>query len=237
MRKNWDGFSSSFKHKDAAAEIAKRLNCTSEKIFGNHWLSAEDIYKKLAGELKITNLLSTKPTTQLLFFKKMKIIFLDIDGVLNSVEDMEKRHEQLGPLGLWWTDPVAVSRFNSLVKDLSPVGVCVSSTWRKNRTQEEMRLELIRQGVKCDFVGCTPNSRTGYRGLEIQQWLDDQHCKGDFFVDQFVILDDGSDMKPFMNHLVQTSLIRGLKDEDCEKVKKLFKEQEKTSLLEGNLGL
>lgn len=162
----------------------------------------------------------------------MKIIFLDMDGVLNSIEAMIKRHEAKGPAALYWTDPILVERVNKLIEDTGAY-VVVSSTWRKLRSEEEMNELLKKQGVECSMLGCTPNhvprsdgNGHGYRGDEIKAWLKENEKGLNVRVDSFIILDDDSDMDPFMDRLVQTKGRVGLQDADCDKARSMLNDYE-----------
>ena len=133
----------------------------------------------------------------------MKVIFLDIDGVLNSNQWYYKRKELKQRD---WTDkdefdPDAVSVLNGLISDTN-VKVVLSSTWRNNYdTLEEIQTFLKDMGIVCDCIGRTPTIRTTIlgehygtapRGVEIQDWI---RTKGkDLDITNYVILDDDSDM-------------------------------------------
>ena len=162
----------------------------------------------------------------------MKIIFLDIDGVLNSIEAMVKRHEAKGKAALYWTDPILVERLNKLIKDTWAY-VVVCSSWRKLRNQDEMTELLKKNGIECTMIGCTPNNAPrsagnghGYRGDEIKAWFKENCESMNFKIDKFIIIDDGSDFKPYMDHLVQTNWNKGLQDVDCEKARKMLNDYE-----------
>ncbi len=145
----------------------------------------------------------------------MKVIFLDIDGVLNSTAAFERgawmvdddgqiRHGMLG------IDPENIPPLREIL-DRSGAEVVLSSTWRLSATgPERTALNLKRAGLPLDFIGVTP-SGGGERGPQIQEWLDawNDSCPEDP-ISHFVILDDSSDMAHLMPHLVQTSWAVGL---------------------------
>lgn len=148
----------------------------------------------------------------------MKVLFLDIDGVLNSAEFMlNKRHiRRPTPHEI---DAVTVPRLNSVIARTG-AKICVSSTWRIGRDAMLLEEILRSHGVRCDVVGTTPetfrmdNERGwSFRGNEIQMWLD-RHPE----VSTFAIVDDDSDMEPLMHRLVKTSWETGLLDEHVEKL-------------------
>lgn len=132
-----------------------------------------------------------------------KILFLDIDGVVNCSLTTARHGGYIG------IDP-----FMSLLVDriIQATGceVVLSSSWRH---MEDGR-EEVRQKV-CKFIDVTPSSmHMSCRGEEIQDWLD-RHPD----VTKFAILDDNSDMlesqKP---SFFQTSWETGLTEPVMQKV-------------------
>ncbi|WAI83239.1 MULTISPECIES: HAD domain-containing protein [Achromobacter] len=123
----------------------------------------------------------------------MKVLFLDIDGVLNSFRSAvafggypwpkDKNME-----GDWEKfDQVAVKLMARLVAE-TEAHVVLSSTWRIGMDQERIT-ELA------SFLGYAISSATpqlpGCRGLEIERWLTEHPG-----VEKYVIIDDDSDMLP-----------------------------------------
>ena len=166
----------------------------------------------------------------------MRVIFLDIDGVLNNTQTRDNRTptatEKL-PIPL---DAVCVARFNRLVAE-SEAKVVISSSWRLFARYEDLGPALLRHGVVADIIGETPDlvnnapwleawrTREGApfayermeRGREIREWLA-AHPE----VTEFVILDDCSDMAELKPWLVLTDPIDGLDDPDVERAKFLL---------------
>jgi hypothetical protein len=130
----------------------------------------------------------------------MKIIFLDVDGVLNT---------RLGSL-----DADKLDILQSVVQ-ATGAAVVISSTWRHHEHQMvRLRPELERRGIR--IAGQTPISASrdpserfwvaSTRGAEIESWLTDHPG-----VSRFVILDD-SDFTALKGWLVQTNASVGLTD-------------------------
>lgn len=168
------------------------------------------------------------------------VIFLDIDGVLNSeayVLKLEKQHYALGhgePASPETTcdcfklyqqiDRDAIDRVNRIVAETG-AKIVISSTWRKLFDPPVLAGMLAAHGLMVgEIIGETPeghdhpgmlvvygNLERMYRGYEIDYWLR-QHPD----VERFVILDDGSDMVMHKNRLVQTDCQEGLLDEHVE---------------------
>jgi HAD domain in Swiss Army Knife RNA repair proteins len=152
----------------------------------------------------------------------MKVIFLDIDGVLNCRQYFETRTlvEGLCDRAAYDLDTAAVERLNHLVAQTGAV-VVVSSSWRHGRSVEQLADILSERG----FVGTvlsktrdwhTPMSRRvktatppkserlEQRGDQIRDWLD-EHPE----VDSFIVLDDDSDMDLVRDRHIKTSFHEG----------------------------
>lgn len=133
-----------------------------------------------------------------------RVVFLDIDGVLQPITSQERGQFDLRGLRAqlatqvdaeygrmseydigavrydWW--PRAVQ----LLKDLCVQGkasIVVSSAWRKSKTFKQLLLLFRMHDLERFVVGTTPV--LGPRDLEIQEFLN-QHAE----IERFVILDD-----------------------------------------------
>ncbi len=147
----------------------------------------------------------------------MKIIFLDIDGVLNSGDFLwTPEHQALDQSDdRNWFDPAAVARLNRIIEATGAKCV-LSSTWRILHTIEEMDGFMKAAGFTGAFIGKT--SRFGsFRGEQIQEWLEGAVESGPDEVESFVILDDDSDMVHLTPYLVKTDFQHGLQDEHVER--------------------
>lgn len=113
----------------------------------------------------------------------MKIIFLDIDGVLSLAGDSFKRAAVTTDITvpyLWNNE--ACSRFNELLQD-TEANIVLSSDWRKHYRLQDMKVILDYNGVMGDrLIGYTPinpkyrysgtTQAAGiYRSAEINDWL------------------------------------------------------------------
>ncbi len=148
----------------------------------------------------------------------VRVIFLDIDGVLNSSKWWhDKKHVS-------WTDEQIDPRAVALLNELAPpktTRIVVSSTWRL------MGLSRIRDvlesvGVKARVIGVTPDlvSLGDYRrGAEIAHWLSENGER----IDSYVILDD--DFDAGIGHaprFVKTDVALGLTMEDVAKARAIL---------------
>lgn len=108
----------------------------------------------------------------------MKILFLDVDGVLNKISDADVINEGFY---LQRLNRKLIDKFLKIVDD-TDCRVILSSTWRK-------RKEDIAFLLKCDIpINGITDSSGPTRGHEIQRWLD----KNEVF--SYAIVDDDSDM-------------------------------------------
>ncbi len=143
----------------------------------------------------------------------MKIIFLDIDGVLNHelwyrserqcdrVKDMKAQDKDHR---LSMIDPAKIELLNSLIKDTG-AKVVISSTWRKGTPLDELENLFEQRGFEGEIIDVTPYLRfTGLedysysvpRGCEIKAWLETNKgiLNAKISRVKYVIFDDDSDM-------------------------------------------
>ena len=140
----------------------------------------------------------------------MKIIFLDIDGVLNHQIWFKKLHESNKKPNTKeqhidnMIDPNSVSLLNKIIADTN-AKIVISSSWRKYNTVEELQKILNSKGFKGKIIGLTPvlyfTGEKNYhysvpRGNEIKAWLEmNKGILGDkMSKTKYVIFDDDSDM-------------------------------------------
>lgn len=144
----------------------------------------------------------------------MKLIFLDIDGVLNyQLYYQEKRqcdrHKELpedAPDGAHDICERRISLLNDLIEDTG-AKVVISSSWRNGKSVEELTQLFEYKGFKGEIIGKTPYLWFGIsaeqeyhysvpRGCEIKAWLELNKDKLSEKMSEvrYVIFDDDSDM-------------------------------------------
>jgi hypothetical protein len=147
----------------------------------------------------------------------VKVLFLDIDGVLNSQRsciafggfphEVDGYHRDM-------FDEVALRLIRGIVKK-ADASVVLSSSWRILHDYRD-----IGRALELPIIDATPRmwSPGKVRGHEIAQWLAD-HPE----VETYVIVDDNSDMleeqKPYFVH---TCNFDGMRWADAEKMATLF---------------
>lgn len=134
----------------------------------------------------------------------LKVIFLDIDGVLNS-DDFARKHPDPAD-DYHRIDPVARDHLIKLVH-ASGAKLVITSAWRISRP-----LPAIRRCLQLPVFSATsnyPNSRGG----QILEWLREYPC-----VSEYVVLDDEvSDLTDVKQKVVHVSSKTGLRYEDTQR--------------------
>jgi len=148
----------------------------------------------------------------------MKIVFLDIDGVLNSEQLMTKMGSDLWGDGSV-LDPIAIERLNHLT-DVTGAKIVISSSWRIAYEWDELVSILKNSGIKAEVLDKTPRFPYDDRADEIWSWLNNAQES----VETYVILDDDrleakrDNSDPVLDmHFVRTSWLDGLQDRHVEK--------------------
>ena len=142
----------------------------------------------------------------------MKLIFLDVDGVLNSRESFHKAYVDGKARTLYHVDPDMVARLNKIT-DTTGAKLVLSSVWRYSKWPT-VRQVFRKAGMTGKFVGKTPRTiGNDRRGTDIQRWLDENKKP----IESFIIIDDDSDMEHLMHRLVHTTNEKGLEDKHIEK--------------------
>lgn len=136
----------------------------------------------------------------------MNLIFLDFDGVMNSIRTtisritetknyrsfMERHQQEL--------DPVAVRLVGRLAEEVN-AKVIISSSWRKIHSLDEINVMLDFHGGP-QAIDVTPSVPSGFRGDEVDLFLRQHPELFDPMVDKYVIFDDDRDFhqtQPFIH--------------------------------------
>ena len=149
----------------------------------------------------------------------MKVIFLDIDGVLNTGRYLEELWSQ--DLGIRDSrghlfDPKCVSRLRKFLDD-TDIKIVISSTWRMDGLSKMKELWHHRK-LPGEVIDVTPVHHHGPRGREIEAWLE-KHPK----VEKYAIIDDDSDMLPEqLSFFVKTTWQNGIEDKHIKQLEKIL---------------
>src|SRR6266850_1186516 len=145
----------------------------------------------------------------------MKILLMDVDGVLNSEAWFAKGPQSDGSWGLCSVDPQAVQRIKYVCK-ATGAKIVLSSTWRLAPNM----VEYLVEHAKLEIYDMTPRIDSNNRAEEIMAWL-----KANPYVYNFAIIDDDADagdhpdLKP---RFVRTTWQLGMQVEHEEALIKLL---------------
>jgi hypothetical protein len=150
----------------------------------------------------------------------MKIIFLDLDGVLNIEE---------GPRATFRTtmkyfDSELIERFNLFLDEYPEIHLVMSSSWREDMDDAIKQLSLCGFRHSLRFIG-----KTGFnkglmlrRGQEIQNWIDENEFSG-----KYICIDDFTcEIVDFINpeFCLKTESDTGITNDDIITLKLFFGE-------------
>lgn len=132
----------------------------------------------------------------------VKIIFLDIDGVLISTRSVLARLDETCTRpdyqiadSIQRVDPVAVGLVNRLCRK-ADVRIVISSSHRTHFANlHSLRLYIAELGITGEVIGSTPVLNKA-RGFEIQSWLETWEEETGSNSTVYIIADDIADMLP-----------------------------------------
>jgi|688.fasta_scaffold148713_5 hypothetical protein len=154
-----------------------------------------------------------------------KIVFLDIDGVLNT--DLTKERTPTYYINTGWGmqkrryTGIEPYKVDILIRILRETGakLVLSSTWRHHEEMQDYMWKQLGKEVKERYIGDTPvEPGCAYRGKEIYDYLQLNPYKN------FVILDDDLSVKDYFHkEFIETNPYKtGLTDELADKAIKLL---------------
>ena len=166
----------------------------------------------------------------------MKVIFLDIDGVVNtSANKWETGRVKFRGKRCIPTNREPKRVLAKLIKWMleNDAYFVMSTSWGRNSVAEDWNKILRNYGVKKDLViSRTSLRQDGTRGLEILEWLekwntDEVGKHGKERVESYVVIDDDvKDIIPYIKPkscIIHTNVRKGLTESDLEKIKSYFK--------------
>jgi hypothetical protein len=152
--------------------------------------------------------------------QNQKILFLDIDGVLNS-EVYYKTTSHLENNSSRF-DPLSVEFIKKLVEEFS-LRIVISSTWRygaADRLMHELKNSKLIKYLYHEWF--TPVIHPAHRGTEIKLWID-LHPE----VTDYIIIDDDENMlEEQMTRFVRTGLHEGMTEEHFNRVRAILSAEE-----------
>ena len=161
----------------------------------------------------------------------MKLIFLDIDGVLNNTKDVKKYRIFLKGERKVLIDIEPFFYFKKLLKEIEEekldVRVVISSSWRLGTTASDWK-KLFKHyfGEENIILGRTLHLECD-RGLEILNFLQMIDEEKETVEDYVVVDDDIEDIIDYVGkkRIVKTSIKRGLTNKDVRKIIRKLKKK------------
>lgn len=143
----------------------------------------------------------------------MKIIFLDVDGVLNARPFVPSINDD---------------KVKLLAQIINATGaqIVLSSDWRLHMNDDDEDIELLKDTLAdydMNIMSCTPVTKENHRGTEIRMWLDSWQGA---IIESFVILDDRIDMSPYHDRHVCTDVNYGLTRRDMKRAIRLLESKD-----------
>ena len=180
------------------------------------------------------------------------IIFLDIDGVMNSEQYVRwnhRHHHRYGSI-----DPRECYRLARFCEKYN-IRLVISSSWRNGNSWKETYDEFMNEGmlelpyrhhgmkiIAPYIVGVTPYCKSRHRGTEIKAFFDivdgkypgfKKLMKEDFTIGGWCIVDDDNDMlEEQLDYFVQTKFMTGLTRNDYNRILKIIYYNELKKCLE-----
>jgi len=160
----------------------------------------------------------------------MRVVFLDVDGVLNTTGFNSSQTCTVNPKGAPWPlSQELLERFSDFLQQ-SQANIVVSSNWRSDTSSlNALWNACCSVGISHRrFIGQTPELRrpqsaTNRRADEIARWLNSNRCR--FGVCQWVAIDDLNLSRTgplFATHAVQTDPSIGFQAIDVAKAMQLL---------------
>jgi len=164
----------------------------------------------------------------------MKIIFLDIDGVINSYENIHTRTKLYRKNNTPYQDQYGMLFSEENIKYLDLIiketncKIVISSSWRRSGLNN-MKKMWIDRNLPGEIIDITPikikqdiltRFKGGFcRGSEIQQWIEDNHPE------TYCIVDDDDDMLSHQN-FVEINTYKGLDIKTTRKIIKILNQKD-----------
>ena len=143
----------------------------------------------------------------------MNIIFLDIDGVLNSHRKLKEVYDRTHRPHSGYNypfDEICLSNLKFLV-ETTDSKIVITSTWRKDQEGRNKIIEALKEyELDHHIIGYTPILHTS-RGKEIKEYLSTLEEQPNF-----IILDDDTDMEDLKDYLIKTNIQVGLTSDNTE---------------------
>eukprot|EP00483_Globobulimina_turgida_P010359 UN10379 len=154
--------------------------------------------------------------------QRVKILFLDVDGVLNG--------ENLGYGGV---DDSLLFLLKTII-DETHCKIVLSTTWRLNQTTRQLLLHFMKANADINvddiIIGDTPTLKNTNRAVEIETFLESKQFQSLYIVTQWCAIDDLNLYRYYpilmRNHFVRTNYRTGMTSNDAYQVVKILNTQD-----------
>lgn len=143
----------------------------------------------------------------------MRVLFLDVDGVLNRTGFHPGTSVGLRS----WIEPELAQRLSGVIR-ATGAEIVLASDWRRGRELPQLRDELGAAGVVGSLIGVTPELGGQPRWREIEAWMTEHTIRAE----AVVIVDDGYDMGALAARFVRASPLTGLDEQTATAIVALF---------------
>eukprot|EP01084_Bolivina_argentea_P121910 216058_1 len=155
----------------------------------------------------------------------VKIIFLDVDGVLNSLEYTPVQDIE-SPDDLYVIEEDKVKLLKQIV-DKTNSKIVISSTWRNNAKQlQKLSNILNKYGMK--YLDCIPHLKDNDKNRvdEIEMFMNEYNKNNDIQISKWIAIDDMDLMKYnpklITKHFIHTTQQYGLTSQHVKQAIKLL---------------
>jgi hypothetical protein len=138
-----------------------------------------------------------------------KVLILDFDGVLNNEPFL--RHQKNHPSEARFFDPKNIDSLNTLVEAIKFDQIVVSSSWKKNRTIEDLRRLLSSEEFAFASLVSDVTPDCDSREDEIAKWIEAAD------IEEYLVLDDMR-LQGFQHHFYRTDPQKGLSQDDVSQI-------------------
>ena len=156
------------------------------------------------------------------------IIFLDVDGVLNSINNLITVYKKTNKPHSGYSYPFDYKclEYLKIIVLKTNSYIVISSSWRKSKEGMDKLIKVLNEYDLDKYViGITPNLGLSKKD-EIKNFL--LNYKDNL---NFIILDDCNDMDELSNNLIQTNPLTGLTFENVEQALNLLNKNKIKRLL------
>jgi len=143
----------------------------------------------------------------------VRILFLDVDGVLNRAGFQPADTVSLAG----WIEPDLAARLDTAVRAIE-AEIVMSSDWRIDRPLDQLREQLARAGIEVGLRDATPVLAGQPRWREIEAWMVEHLIRPE----DMVIVDDAATMGPLGRRHVRTSSRDGLDETAVAAIRAMF---------------